>query len=122
MSAPTPTLIKLSKDKGMLDVHFIDDQFRFSAEFLRVLSPSAEVQGHSPETAVLQVGKESVRINNIEPVGHYAIRILFDDDHSTGIFSWDTLLDYGRNQQKLWQQYQQKLSEKSPKCAQYRPL
>jgi len=80
-----------------------------SSEFLRVHSPSAEVQGHSPEQAVLQVGKENVNINTIEPVGNYAIKIFFSDGHDTGLYSWQYLHMLAKNYQKLWTEYIGKL-------------
>ena len=80
-----------------------------STEFLRVHSPSAEVQGHSPEQAVLQVGKENVSINKIEPVGNYAIKIFFSDGHDTGLYSWQYLHMLAKNYQELWTEYMGKL-------------
>ena len=85
--------------------------FTFSAEFLRVHSPSAEVQGHSPEQAVTVGGKAGVGITGLEPVGNYAVRILFDDGHDSGLYSWDTLYTLGRSQAALWAAYLQKLAE-----------
>ena len=84
-----------------------DDGSRFllPAEYLRVYSPSAEVRGHGPGQEVLQVGKENVNIGSIEPVGQYALRLVFDDGHSTGLYSWELLYDLGRNQQQYWQDY-----------------
>ena len=76
-----------------------------SAEYLRVHSPSAEVQGHSPDQAVLQIGKENVKIEAIEPVGNYAVLLRFSDDHDTGIYAWDTLYDLGENQDYNWKNY-----------------
>jgi len=83
--------------------------FELSCEFLRVHSPSAEVQGHGPGQGVLQLGKEDVVINRIDPVGSYAIQPAFDDGHDTGIYSWETLYDLGKNKDKYWQEYLQKL-------------
>lgn len=82
-----------------------------SCEYLRVHSPSAEVQGHGPGQEVLQVGKENVNINSIEPVGNYAIKPVFDDGHDSGIFSWDTLYVLGVNQQENWKRYLENLEE-----------
>ena len=84
-------------------------RFRLPCEYLRVYSPSAEVQGHGPGQEVLQVGKENVSIVNIEPVGNYAIRLFFDDGHDTGLYSWDWLYHLGVNQERLWRDYLQRL-------------
>ena len=82
-----------------------------SAEFLRVYSPSAEVQGHHLSEAVLQIGKENVAIAKIEPVGNYAIKLVFDDHHDTGLFTWDYLYELAKNYDILWQDYQLKLKQ-----------
>ncbi len=109
---PTPTEIKLHSKSHELEIAFEDDsRFHFSSEFLRVHSPSAEVRGHAPGEETLQVGKENVNIKNLEPVGNYAIKIEFTDGHDSGIFSWDLFYDYGKNQEKMWQDYLQKLKE-----------
>ena len=103
---PTCTELNLHRQSRVLEISF-DDGSRFSlpCELLRVYSPSAEVQGHGPGQGTLQVGKEEVNIDQIEPVGHYAICLHFDDEHNTGIYSWDYLYNLGENQQELWQQY-----------------
>jgi len=107
---PKPTEINLHKKSRRLEIAFEDgEHFEFSCEFLRVHSPSAEVQGHGPGQGVLQLGKEDVVINKIEPVGSYAIQPSFDDGHDTGIYSWETLYDLGKNKDKYWQEYLQKL-------------
>jgi len=107
---PKPTEINLHKKSRMLEISYADgEHFEFSCEFLRVLSPSAEVQGHGPGQGVLQTGKEDVAITKLEPVGSYAIQPSFDDGHDTGIFSWETLYDMGKNKDKYWQEYLQKL-------------
>ena len=107
---PKPTEINLHKKSRVLEITFADgEHFEFSCEFLRVHSPSAEVQGHGPDQGVLQLDKESVVINKIEPVGSYAIQPSFDDGHDTGIYSWETLYDMGKNKDKYWQEYLQKL-------------
>jgi len=107
---PKPTEISLHKKSRILEITFADDEhFEFSCEFLRVHSPSAEVQGHGPGQGVLQLGKEDVVINKIEPVGSYAIQPAFDDGHDTGIYSWETLYDLGKNKDRYWQEYLQKL-------------
>ncbi|MBV5275003.1 MAG: DUF971 domain-containing protein, partial [Lamprocystis purpurea] len=79
--------------------------FNLPCEYLRVFSPSAEVQGHGPGQRVLQLGKENVCIDKIEPVGNYAICLHFDDEHNTGIYSWEYLYNLGLNQERLWQEY-----------------
>jgi len=107
---PHPTEIKLHKPSKMLTIKFDDDtEFEMSCEYLRVHSPSAEVQGHGPGEGVLQVGKEDVGIERIEQVGNYAIQFYFDDEHNTGIYSWDTLYKLGANMDKNWQDYLDRL-------------
>ena len=110
-NTPSPTEIKLHKKSRLLEIAFSDGKtFSFPFEFLRVHSPSAEVRGHGPGQEVLQIGKKDVDIENIEPVGRYALQITFSDGHDTGIYSWDLLHDYGLNQEKLWQDYLKRLS------------
>lgn len=107
---PKPTEISLHKKSRILEITYEDgEHFELSCEFLRVHSPSAEVQGHGPGQGVLQIGKEDVVINKIEPVGSYAIQPSFDDGHDTGIYSWETLYDMGKNKDRYWQEYLQKL-------------
>jgi DUF971 family protein len=109
--APQPTEIKLHRNSGVLELAFADGKvFRLPCEFLRVHSPSAEVRGHGPGQEVLQVGKRAVEITGIEPVGSYAIQLLFSDGHTTGIYSWDLLYDYGVNQPQMWQRYLDRLA------------
>ncbi|MFV1993728.1 MAG: gamma-butyrobetaine hydroxylase-like domain-containing protein, partial [Acidiferrobacterales bacterium] len=99
-----PTDIKLHKKSRILEISFEDGSaFQLPCEYLRVHSPSAEVQGHGPGQEVLQLGKENVNIVNIEPVGHYAVVLEFDDEHNTGIYSWEKLYELGINQEKYWQ-------------------
>lgn len=108
---PVPTQITLHQATQRLEVGFADGRsYLLPAEYLRVMSPSAEVQGHSPEQAVLQVGKREVRIVDLEAVGHYALRPRFSDGHETGLFSWDYLYRLGRDQERLWADYEQKLA------------
>ena len=103
---PTPTEIKLNKEARMLHLTYDDGQhFELSCEFLRVNSPSAEVQGHGPGEGVLQFGKESVNITAIEPVGSYAVLLRFDDGHDTGIYSWETLYKFGEHYDAIWEEY-----------------
>ncbi|WP_440054396.1 gamma-butyrobetaine hydroxylase-like domain-containing protein [Pseudoalteromonas sp. T1lg65] len=90
----------------ILDVYFDNDCcYTLSAELLRTHSPSAEVQGHSPEQKQLVMNKQSVAITHIEPVGHYAVRLTFDDGHNSGLFSWQYLHHLALNQDQLWQDY-----------------
>jgi DUF971 family protein len=105
-SNPRPTAITLHKASHVLEVAFdTGEAFRLPAEYLRVNSPSAEVQGHGPGQKVLVAGKRDVNIAAIEPIGHYAVLLRFDDGHDTGIFSWTTLYDLGRNQETEWPKY-----------------
>lgn len=94
----------------MLVVGFADGScFNLPCEFLRVHSPSAEVKGHGPGQETLQTGKENVQISAIEPVGHYAVRLVFDDGHDTGLYTWQYLRELGRDQEALWQAYLDRL-------------
>lgn len=107
---PTPTEIRLLQAERTLIVTFDDGAvFHFPAEFLRVLSPSAEVRGHGGEQPPV-AGKRNVAIVGLEPVGNYAVRILFDDRHDTGIFSWEFFYEHGRDQTRLWNDYLAKLA------------
>ncbi len=108
---PRPTDIRLHQVTRKLEITFDDGaSFSLPCEFLRVYSPSAEVRGHGPGQEVLQVGKESVNIVAIEPVGLYAIRLIFSDEHDTGLYSWDYLYDLGQRQDALWQTYLDRLA------------
>jgi DUF971 family protein len=110
--APTPIEINLHQKSRKLEISYSDGQrFELSYEFLRVYSPSAEVQGHGPGQGVLQIGKQDVMITHIEPVGRYAIQPTFDDGHDTGIYSWETLYDLGRNRDRYWKEYLEKLEK-----------
>jgi DUF971 family protein len=112
MAERTPSKIHLHKKSRFLEISFDDgSEFELSCEYLRVYSPSAEVAGHGPGQEVLQIGKEDVNIDSIEPVGNYAIGIFFDDGHSTGIYSWDHLYHLGKNQEEMWANYLKRLSE-----------
>jgi len=112
-SDPWPTELKVEKDRRLLTVAFDDGaSFDLPAELLRVMSPSAEVQGHSPEERVTVPGKKAVRILRIEPVGNYAARIVFDDGHSTGLFTWAYLRELGENKEARWQDYLAELAAK----------
>ncbi len=106
MSLHTPTEINLNRTTRIVSIAFDDGvRFSMSCEYLRVHSPSAEVQGHSPGQRVLQLDKERVNIDRIEPVGHYAVKLAFDDGHDTGIYSWDTLYALGEHQAENWRNY-----------------
>jgi len=109
---PRPSDITLHQQSNMLDVTF-DDGTRFSmpVEYLRVYSPSAEVRGHGPGQEVLQVGKRNVGVTAIEPVGMYAIKLVFSDGHDTGIYSWEYLHELGRKQDSNWKTYLARLQQ-----------
>lgn len=110
---PAPTEIRLRRSEQVLEVAFDDgSRFTLPAEYLRVESPSAEVQGHSPAERRLVSGKRHVGITALEPVGNYAIRLIFDDRHDTGIYSWDYLHRLGREQTSRWQAYLAELAAK----------
>ena len=106
---PIPTGITLHKASRTLELTYGDESYELPFEFLRVLSPSAEVRGHGPGQETLQTGKRMVQITAIEPVGHYAIRPVFSDEHDSGIYSWDLLYDFCVNHDRLWEGYLQKL-------------
>ena len=107
---PRPSNIKLHQKSRLLEIAFDDNtECMLSCEFLRVYSPSAEVRGHGVGQEVLQVGKEDVNITAIEPVGQYAVRLVFSDGHNTGLYSWDYLYDLARNYEALWLEYIGKL-------------
>ena len=109
---PPPTEIKLHQKSRVLEIAFADGAtFRLPCEFLRVYSPSAEVRGHGPGQEVLQTGKKDVEILRIEPVGQYAVQLHFSDGHSTGIYSWDLLYDYGARQDEMWQSYLKRMKD-----------
>jgi DUF971 family protein len=101
-----PVEIRLKREEKTLEVDFEDGrQFSYPAEFLRVESPSAEVQGHGPGQKTLIAGRRHVGIMEVRPVGNYAICIKFDDLHDTGIYSWDTLYKYGEHKDEMWDEY-----------------
>ena len=105
-----PTQIKYHRSSAELELIYGNgERYRLSAEFLRVCSPSAEVRGHHPSQAILQVEKQDVKITAMEAQGNYAIRIKFDDGHDTGIYAWDFLLDLATHQQQYWEKYLQDL-------------
>jgi DUF971 family protein len=109
---PRPTDIRLHQKSRVLEIAFDDGaSFRLPCELLRVFSPSAEVRGHGPGQEVLQVGKENVNIRAIEPVGSYAIKLVFDDGHDTGLYSWELLYRLGERRDELWTQYLERLKQ-----------
>jgi DUF971 family protein len=117
MTAPEgrawPTELRLHKDRRNLTIVFEDGaQFTLPAEYLRVESPSAEVQGHGPEERKIVPGKREVEILEVLPVGHYAVRLVFDDMHSTGIYAWDYLYELGREREPRFQKYLDALAAK----------
>src|SRR6188768_3943179 len=113
-SVTWPTELRLAKDRKTLTIAFDDGQtFALAAEYLRVKSPSAEVQGHSPDERKTVPGKRNVMVLEVNPVGNYAVRLVFDDLHSTGIFGWDYLHDLGRNYASYWQDYLDELAAKN---------
>ena len=112
MAIAVPTKIELHQKSRFLEIEFDDGKhFELSCEYLRTHSPSAEVQGHGPGQEVLQVGKEDVNITAIEPVGNYAVVLVFDDNHNSGIFSWDHLYELGRDKEENWTRYLKRLEE-----------
>lgn len=114
-SVPAPLEIRLRTRSRVLEVAFEGaERFELSAEYLRVHSPSAEVQGHGVETGVLVTGKENVGIRAVEPVGHYAVRLIFDDGHDTGLYTWKYLYELGRQQAPRWAEYQRRLAAAQP--------
>src|SRR5262249_11264087 len=115
-STPWPTELRLHKDRKALTIAFDNGEtFDLSAEYLRVRSPSAEVQGHSPDERKTVAGKKDVAILEVYPIGNYAVRLVFDDMHSTGICSWDYFLALGRNREAYWQEYLDDLAGKGLK-------
>ncbi|MBS1190645.1 MAG: hypothetical protein H6R10_2437 [Rhodocyclaceae bacterium] len=107
---PIPTDIKLHKQSRTLELAYESgERFELSCEFLRVFTPSAEARGHGPGQETLQTGKRDVAIEGIEPVGTYAIKLVFSDGHDSGIYSWDLLHNLGVHRDELWQQYLQAL-------------
>ena len=109
---PSPESITLHGASRVLEIGFSDGSlFRLPFELMRVYSPSAEVQGHGPGQEVLQTGKRTVDIVNLEPVGNYAVKPVFSDGHDSGIYSWDYLHFLGSQQAQLWQDYERRLQE-----------
>ena len=107
----TPTDIKLHSKSRFLEITYDDATFKLPCEYLRVYSPSAEVVGHGPGQEVLQLNKEAVNIVSIEPVGHYAVRLIYSDSHNSGLYTWDYLYELGVDRVSKWQAYLKKLAE-----------
>jgi len=101
-----PSEIRLRRQSRVLEVAFGEkERYQLPFEYLRVYSPSAEVKGHGPGQRTLVLGKQAVGIRDVEPVGQYAVRLLFDDGHDSGLYSWEYLRELGRAQSSLWQRY-----------------
>ena len=106
-----PTEIRYIKKTNTLSLTFEDGlNADLTAEYLRCFSPSAEVKGHGPGQEVLQKGKENVAVDSIEPVGNYAVKLIFDDGHNTGLYSWEYLYDLSKNYENYWHDYLEKLA------------
>jgi DUF971 family protein len=109
---PQPTDIKLRTQSRLLEVYFDDGtRFELPFEYLRVFSPSAEVKGHGGGEGVLQLGKQNVGITGVEPVGNYALRLLFDDGHNTGLYTWNLLFELGKDHHLNWARYLERCAE-----------
>lgn len=109
---PVPTEIKLHQASRLMEISFDDGSlFQLPYEYLRVFSPSAEVRGHGPGQETLQTGKRNVVIDTVDAVGNYAIKPTFSDGHSSGIYSWDTLYELGRDYEANWRHYLERLEE-----------
>jgi DUF971 family protein len=112
VSTPRPTDIKLRTASRLLEVVFDDgSKFELPFEYLRVFSPSAEVKGHGGGEGVLQLGKENIGITAVEPVGNYALRLVFDDGHDTGLYSWSLLHELGSNARANWARYLERCAQ-----------
>ncbi|MEA3640468.1 MAG: DUF971 domain-containing protein [Lamprobacter sp.] len=109
---PLPTEINLHQKSRILEIAYDDGaRFRLPCEYLRVYSPSAEVRGHTPDQAKLQVGKEEVNITDLQQIGSYAVKIVFDDNHRSGLYDWQYLYKLGRGWQPLWLDYLSRLND-----------
>ena len=112
MTVRAPEAINYSQSRRILTISFPEsDPVELSAELLRVLSPSAEVQGHGPGQEVLQPGKRGVSITDMQPIGHYAVQLSFDDGHSSGLYTWAYLAQLASEKLTLWQRYLKKLED-----------
>ena len=125
MSRPNLQQIKLRRRSRLLEVSFDDgSRYELPFEYLRVYSPSAEVQGHGPGEGVLVVGKEQVDIRAIEPVGHYAVRLVFDDGHDSGLYTWKYLHELGSERAGKWTDYlarRERAGHRSPVISEQKP-
>jgi DUF971 family protein len=123
MSPRVPTHITLHQASRRLEIGFNEEEiFSLPFEYLRVFSPSAEVQGHGPGQAILQIGKESVVVTDLRPVGHYGLCPTFSDGHQTGIYTWDYLYELGVTQPQRWQEYLEALRQQGHLKANEPPL
>ncbi|HSG59837.1 MAG TPA: DUF971 domain-containing protein [Pseudomonadales bacterium] len=106
-----PSKVKLHRGSNTLELQYSDGrEFQLRAEYLRVYSPSAEVRGHGAGQEVLQWGKKHVALTNVEAAGKYALKLIFDDGHDSGLYSWDYLLELGQNEATKWQEYIDRLA------------
>ena len=122
MQAPIATELRLRRAVRVLEVSFTDgSRFELPFEYLRVYSPSAEVQGHGPGQEVLVLGKESVGIKAVEPVGQYAVKLVFDDGHDTGLYTWKYLYELGRDRAVRWAHYEERRARSSAPPASRKP-
>jgi len=111
-----PLTISLHKQSRVLEIVYNNgENFKLPCEYLRVFSPSADVKGHGPGQEVLQLGKEDVNIKEVEPVGNYAVRLIFDDGHETGLYTWNYLYELGQNQKSNWIDYLHTLNKSGHK-------
>ena len=107
-----PKEIRYIKKTNTISINFEDGlEADLTAEYLRCFSPSAEVKGHGTGQEVLQIGKENINISEVQPVGNYAVRLVFDDGHETGLYTWNYLYELGQNQENYWKEYLYKLNE-----------
>ena len=112
MDEPIPTEVRLRTRSRLLEVAYgPDERYELPFEYLRVYSPSAEVRGHGPGQETLQLGKHEVGVRAVEPVGRYAVRIVFDDGHDTGLYTWGYLRELGRTRDEKWQRYLERLAQ-----------
>ncbi len=111
-ATPRPLEIRLRRQSRVLEVAFDDGRrFELPFEYLRVYSPSAEVRGHGPGQETLQLGKHEVQVRSVDPVGNYAVRLVFDDGHDSGIYAWSYLYELGKTQAEKWQHYLDRLAK-----------
>ena len=112
MDEPIPTEVRLRTRSRLLEVAYgPEERYELPFEYLRVYSPSAEVRGHGPGQETLQLGKHEVGVKAVEPVGRYAVRIVFDDGHDTGLYTWGYLRELGRTRDEKWQRYLERLAQ-----------